>query len=208
MDLQTIHLLLLNLTTAMLVSSFPERGGIDTNCRNMRRTGMMRPALLAVGVSAISLLSGCATGYQAQGLTGGFSETRLSDDIWQVNFEGNGYTRPRRAHDLALLRSADLTLQSGYRYFVPINNSVQNDVSGIINSPSSSSTTGAFNSFGGFSETTTHWGTTSAVVRKPSSTYTIQMVNESQTGIMSYDARIICDSLGPQYKVVCGQHNR
>ena len=55
-------------------------------------------------------LLGCATAYQPQGLSGGFTETQLAPDVWRVSFSGNGYTKGERAEDFAMLRSAELTL--------------------------------------------------------------------------------------------------
>lgn len=66
-------------------------------------------------------LAGCATSYHAKGLFGRYSETQLGEDVFQVTFVGNGHTSEERATDFGLLRSAELTLQHGYRFFVQIN---------------------------------------------------------------------------------------
>ena len=68
----------------------------------------MRLVLLAV----ISI--GCATGYQASGITGGYSEARLSERAFRVTFEGNGYTTQDRAQRGAIRRAAELAFQNGY----------------------------------------------------------------------------------------------
>lgn len=39
------------------------------------------------------ILSGCATAYQKESSTGGFSKTQLGDNIFQVSFKGNAYMR-------------------------------------------------------------------------------------------------------------------
>jgi hypothetical protein len=62
-------------------------------------------------------LSTCATAYQQDGFGGGFSETRLDENVWRVTFQSNDYTSELRAQDFALLRSAELTLENGYTYF-------------------------------------------------------------------------------------------
>lgn len=49
-------------------------------------------------------LSACATPYQQVGFKGGFSETRLSENVFKVNFRGNGYTNKERVSDFTLLR--------------------------------------------------------------------------------------------------------
>ena len=71
---------------------------------------MMRSLLILV---LPIILSACATTYQPQGLSGGFSETQLDTNVFKVSFRGNGYTHAERAEDLALLRSAELTLKNG-----------------------------------------------------------------------------------------------
>jgi hypothetical protein len=60
----------------------------------------------------------CATAYQPHGFTGGYSETQVGENVFRIAFEGNQYTTAVRAADLALLRSADVTLERGYGYFV------------------------------------------------------------------------------------------
>ena len=68
---------------------------------------------LAIGI----FLGGCATSYQKSGFSGGFSETQLSENVWKVHFRGNAKTTMERATDFCLLRSAELTLENGYKYF-------------------------------------------------------------------------------------------
>ena len=63
-------------------------------------------------------LSGCATAYKPIGFTGGYSDTQLGDNIFRVSFRGNGYTSSERATDFSLLRSAELALDHGFKYFV------------------------------------------------------------------------------------------
>lgn len=69
-------------------------------------------------VAAIILASVGCTSYQPAGLTGGFSDTRLSDTTYQVRFRGNGWTSPTRVQTLVLRRAAELALERGFRYFV------------------------------------------------------------------------------------------
>lgn len=67
-------------------------------------------------ILAIVAVSAC-TAYQPSGFTGGFSETRLSDRSYQIRFAGNGFTSEERAAEFLLRRAAELTLESGHRYF-------------------------------------------------------------------------------------------
>jgi hypothetical protein len=64
------------------------------------------------------LLVGCATSYQPESFTGGFSDYMTAPDEAVVTFRGNGYTSPERVVEITALRCAEVTLQRGYRYFV------------------------------------------------------------------------------------------
>ncbi len=74
----------------------------------------MRPIGL---FAAAALVAGCATAYQQHGFGGGYSDTQLGENVFQVSFKGNGYTSAERAADFALLRSAELALEHGFPYF-------------------------------------------------------------------------------------------
>ncbi len=63
------------------------------------------------------LLTSCATGYQKQDFTEEFSETQLGENIFQISFNGNADTSRERASDLTLLRSAEVAVEKGFRYF-------------------------------------------------------------------------------------------
>lgn len=64
------------------------------------------------------LLAGCATGYHSLGFTGGYSDIQLSENSFKVSFVGNGHTLQDQAVDFALLRSSDISLRHGFKYFV------------------------------------------------------------------------------------------
>jgi hypothetical protein len=76
----------------------------------------MKYRLFALSL-ALGLLAGCATPYQPMSLLGGYQEVRLAPDIYRVAFFGNGYTNPQLSAEYALRRCAEVTQQSGYRYF-------------------------------------------------------------------------------------------
>ena len=144
-------------------------------------------------------LVGCATGYHSNGFTGGFTEMKLQDNVYRIGFQGNGYTGEQRAADFTLLRSAELTLESGYRYFVVLANgaSVQ---TAVFTTPVTSQTTG--NVAGGtYSGATTYSGGETNIVNKPSSNMTIQCFKEKPLNIggMIYDAEQIKANLRKAY---------
>jgi len=71
-----------------------------------------------IALTLIMLISGCATGYHKNGLTGGYKELAYDDNVFGVAFGGNSYTSSQRVEDLALLRCANLTLKNGFKYFI------------------------------------------------------------------------------------------
>lgn len=75
------------------------------------------PTCGAVLIVAVILAVGCSTSYQAKGFSGGYSETQLSPDTWQVRFSGNAATSRERAADFLLLRAAEIMLEHGFKYF-------------------------------------------------------------------------------------------
>jgi hypothetical protein len=82
---------------------------------------MMAMTSRSLALAALLALAACATGptayAPAQRAGGpGYAETRIEADRYRVTFrdESDG----ARAHDLALLRAADLTVQNGYDWFV------------------------------------------------------------------------------------------
>src|SRR5208282_3974594 len=72
-------------------------------------------------ILALSLLfASCATDYQPQGFTGGYSDYLTAPDEAVITFHGNGYTAPERVGQMAALRCAEVTLEHSYRYFIII----------------------------------------------------------------------------------------
>jgi hypothetical protein len=76
----------------------------------------MRTLYLAVAVCVA--LCGCATAYQKSGLTGGYTDRRLTDSTYYVDFAGNGYASGERVHMFFLYRCAELTLEKGFDYLL------------------------------------------------------------------------------------------
>ncbi len=74
----------------------------------------------------ILIISSCAlsksTSYQSRALTGGYTETRLGEDMFDVRFAGNGWTAAEKTTDFCLLRCAELAEENSYPYFVIIQN--------------------------------------------------------------------------------------
>ena len=71
----------------------------------------------------VAFLAGCTSygpysGGWFPSFKSGYSDEVLSPRIYRVVFRGNQWSAAREVEDFALLRSADLTLEEGYRYFV------------------------------------------------------------------------------------------
>jgi len=150
----------------------------------------------------VIFINGCATTYQADGLTGGFSETQLGENIFQVSFRGNAYTRKNRASDFTLLRSAELTLEHGFRYFI-ITESEKDTTVSTFTTPTHSHTTGSAyfsgNSMYGSANTTTSGGQT-FLMRKPNTTNTIVCFREKpKINNLVYDAEFVVNSIKKKY---------
>ncbi len=73
-----------------------------------------------LGVLLISL-TGCASALQyhpARGSAGdGYSDTKIQEGVYSVQYRGRSDADIKTVSDYALLRSADITLTNGYRYF-------------------------------------------------------------------------------------------
>lgn len=158
--------------------------------------------------SLVLALTGCMTAYQPDGLTGGYTEVQLSENVWRVSFKGNGYTSRERAVDMALLRSADLTIQQGYNYFAFSDSKSRTDTVGVGTTPTTSYTTGSAyrsgNNIYGSATTTTTGGQT-IFISTPTANNTVVMFKNKPENVngMVYSALFICDSLGKKYDVQC-----
>jgi len=160
----------------------------------------MKRAVTTISLSF--LLFGCATSYRPYSYFagGGWKDVQLAESTFKVTFEANGYTSKTTATDMALLRSADLALANGFKYFV-IGAVSDDSRTGAYTSP----TTTTFNA-------TTQGNTTRGSVQTyggqtyifnfPSPTMTISCFTEKpsfQTTI--YDAALISKSMRAQYGI-------
>lgn len=70
---------------------------------------------------SILLIFNCSTPYQPQGTLGGYSEEKITSNIYVVKFQGNQHTKPEKVQNYLLYRCAELTKERGYAYFTAIN---------------------------------------------------------------------------------------
>src|SRR5579864_9346287 len=81
----------------------------------------MRGALAAASFLSLFALAGCEHPAPFAPLAGhstGYTDERLGANRWRVTFIGNAVTNRRTVEDYLLLRAAQVTQQSGYRWFV------------------------------------------------------------------------------------------
>ena len=167
----------------------------------------MRQFKLLLGIASCTL-SACATPYQSSGFSGGFDEVALAPNVFRVSFRGNGYTGTDRAQNLALLRSADLTLQRGFKYFALADSSSSSSMSSYT-TPTTANTTVNMTAFGNTAygtARTNYTGGQTFFISKPRSENIVVMFYESPQGVgIVFDAEFVCQSIGPKYKVTCGK---
>jgi hypothetical protein len=164
----------------------------------------MKLEVCVTAASAIALLvlSGCATQYHSAGMTGGYSETQLQTNLFSVSFDGNAYTRKGRATDLALLRCAELTIRSGYRYFVILDSATESSTA-YINTPTAYQSSASVQSFGNVAygnATTVGGGSVAVPLVKPSASFSIMCFSASPGGsLYAYDADFLLHSVAAKY---------
>lgn len=169
-----------------------------------------------VFLTFVLFLTSCASPYQSSGFGGGYSETQLSENIFQVNFRGNGYTSSERASDLAMLRCAELTLQNGYSYFALANN--QNNVETSTHTTplqahttSYANTYGSLNTYGNYgtysgstygNSSTRFTGGNTYNISRPKTSNTVVMFNEKPKEGLVLDAAFLEKTLRAKYNLI------
>ena len=154
------------------------------------------------------LLGACSTPYKSEGFAGGFSEIQLDKNVWQVTFEGNGYTKSQRSEELAMLRSAELTLSQNFTHFAFVDSRSSSETV-TISTPQNSYSTFNANTYGnstyGTMSTRSYGGGTQSF-NKPKTTNTVMMFNGKPTlNTLVYDAKLICENIGKKYEVICNE---
>ncbi len=150
------------------------------------------------------ILSGCATAYQRQDFTGGYSETRLAENIFQISFRGNGYTSRERASDFSLLRSAEVTIENGYQYFIIVE-SEKYSKTDLYTTPSTSYTTGSAYSYGNYAygsgTTTTHGGQTYRISKPRANNIILCFKDKPDVNGLIFDAEFVVKSIRGKYGI-------
>lgn len=150
------------------------------------------------------LFIGCATKYQPTSFTGGFSETKLSENVFNVTFNGNGYTSRERASDFALLRSAEVVKNNGFKYFFISSSEKYLDHDSYTTNKTYHTTFQA-NNYGnniyGDAYTTSSGGKTIHFSRPSTDNTIICFVDKPQINGIVYEAEFIIQSIKEKYQI-------
>jgi len=160
----------------------------------------MRRLLLAF-VASVSLAA-CASPYQPAGFRGGFTDTQINAQTFEITFGGNAFTSSTQTGNMALLRASDIALANGYPYFVVVDKST--DITNVIlSTPGTAQTNGQYNAFSGtYRATTTYRGPSTDVYEKPTSRIVIVLTkDQSYQGVTYYDAALVNKSLKASYGI-------
>jgi hypothetical protein len=99
---------------------------------------MMRRELLrmAVALSGLALLGACATASSYQPRTGpvgsGYAEERIDETSWLVEFSGGAGDSREVVESHLLHRAAELTVSSGYDWFLPAAHEVNAEAEVVV----------------------------------------------------------------------------
>jgi len=158
---------------------------------------------LSLSLLSLFLFIGC-TSYQPTGLTGGYSEIQLGENIFQVSFRGNGYTSSERAADFCLLRCAELALEKGYNYFAIVESEKTSKTSTYTTPTNSSTSINVYPSGShiyGNSQTKTTGGETYTVSKPRSTNIIICFKDKNEVDGIVYEVGYIIPSIKQKYNI-------
>lgn len=161
--------------------------------------------MVAMGLAWLALaamLAACATPYQPLGMSGGYSETKLTSTKYLVSFSGNEHTSRETVQAYLLNRCAELTLDNGFAYFRIVEGGVEGNARTFQTSSEYRSTTvhrgtrtlGTSTTYGTYTPGDT------IRVTSYSGTVTIVMMNapDKPDDPRLYDARELSQNLAPR----------
>lgn len=135
----------------------------------------MRSTRSACILLVAASLTGCGTWYRSQGMTDGYSEVQIDRNAFRVTYAGTIASQQSETDERALLRSAEVSLNHGYPFFVT----------------------------GGMAATGSAMSLATNVVSIPSTTITIYCyATRPETTAVVYDADQVLSMLGPKYHVL------
>ena len=138
----------------------------------------------------IMTLMGCATGYHPDRFNGGYTQFKLSADVYRVSFSGNAYTSSEQANQFALRRAAEIATEKGSRYFKVLTSS------SMMNRNASKTPLMANTYYGSSNSITTYSGGDTLITEKPSAVITIKLLKLPSKD--TFDANIILSNFSSQ----------
>lgn len=162
--------------------------------------------LIIILILQMILLSYCAipTPYHTKGLTGGFSDTQLAENVFHVSFDGNGFTTRERASDFNLLRCAEISLSHGFPFFMIVDSEGYSETQ-IYRNPIITKTTGNAYINNGFisgNVTTRTTGGQINSISRPHANRVIMCFKESQQAPrFIYDAKLLVRTIKGKYNI-------
>ena len=156
-------------------------------------------------------LNGCATAYQKTGISGGYFEAQLDKNVFTIQFDGNGYTSTAKATDFTLLRSAEVAMEHGFKYFSIVDSDTFRDNSSytvpVVNNTTTDVDVNVRNigdMYYADVETTTTTTTTGGQtynISRPSSSNTIVCYEEKPKGLFTHNAWFVVNSIKDKYEI-------
>jgi hypothetical protein len=92
----------------------------------------MEKTLLAFCIALTGLLLACATSYQPEGFSGGYSEEHLKGNEWAVSFQGNAFTSDAQAMKYAYQRAGEICAEHGYSDFETVGGTDEGKYGGTV----------------------------------------------------------------------------
>lgn len=96
--------------------------------RGFSISGAIVATLMSVAVAACSTATPYQPDIAGQRVSGGYSEAKIAEDRYRVNFEGNTLTSRDRVEGYLLYRAAELTVQDGYDWFLIVDRHTEHDI--------------------------------------------------------------------------------
>jgi hypothetical protein len=169
----------------------------------------MRIRAVVLGLTALGVLAGCGhpTPYQPAADGYGYSEQQIEDNRYRVSFAGNHLTPADTVQNYWLYRTAELTLDHGYDYFIVVDRNLDRSTTyqgtGTL-SPGYVTEDGDYVGGTGFSSYSAY----------PSDRYTayadVAMFKGEKpaSDVNAYDARSVLRQLGPTIEAAPGVARR
>lgn len=77
----------------------------------------MRNNKILLILFSLVIIYSCSTPYQPKNMLGGYSEEKILDNLYRVEFKGNQHSKPGKIQNYLMYRCAELTQEMGYDYF-------------------------------------------------------------------------------------------